>query len=126
MTDQNTSALSTNVDEAIRSLAEYLATPAGKERYRATYRADYEMWLEQLADADDPDFRGSAAYFRDAKGNAQLDTLAEVLQDELNFDSSVLNGTQIESTPLDGRCFLRTSNADKIEAYLREFFPSWV
>lgn len=119
-----TAPLSTNFEHAITDLAQYLATQAGKARYRALYNDARETLLEQIADADDPEYRGSADYYRDVKGNAQCDALTEILETQLHYDGSVLNQTSIYGDPMDGRRFLRTKDAAKIEAYLLTFFPS--
>ena len=124
MTSHTNAPLSDNFEHAISDLAQYLATPTGKRHYRAVYHDAHETWLEQIADADDPEYRGSADYYRDVKGNAQCDALTEILETQLHYDGSVLNQTFIYGDPLDGRRFLRTKDAAKIEAYLLTFFPS--
>lgn len=124
MTSTTSTQLSDNLQLAITDLAQYLATPAGKLHYKTLYQDAQETWLEQIADADDPDYRGSADYYRDVKGNAQCDALTEILETQLHYDGSVLNQTSIYGDPMDGRRFLRTKDAAKIEAYLLTFFPS--
>jgi len=105
---------------AIKDLAEQLATDEGKSYYRRQLKARTAMWRDQIADADDPEYRNSPEFERDVRGNAQQEVISDMLAD-LGHDDGLLADGDYSCRPLDGRR-LRARDAAKIEAYLTARF----
>lgn len=106
-------------EKAIAAMSEYLATSAGKQRFRALFDDDYRYWKREFGSRFD-EFEDRKELHEACKENAQANAFWDIGR-ELGYGSIVTERIEI-TLSLDGRRFLTPTDSKKIEAYLLESF----
>lgn len=101
-------------EQAIRKIAQYLATDEGKAQYRQTYNDELAAWIDEFSRQGDD--AQTARY--QARGNAVASAMDDVSYFAGNAGGDI-DFYDWQCNRIDARIWARCKDADKIEERLR-------